>query len=126
MSVLDKFTLKPEHKDGFKKALADMIDKQFDGFQDSYLAAFKGLPYEVLEGMTEKQAADFVGLVVSEAAANVKAGFEALGKEMRKIADDPARMDEVRRKFMESAGGGQMEADIPDVPKNTMEANYHG
>lgn len=121
MSVLDKFTLQPEHKEEFKKALVDMIDKQFDEFQDSYLAAFKGLPYEVLENMTEQQAFDLISLVIKEATESMKVGLVTLKKEMAKIAGDPARMDEVRRKFMESIDGGQMVADIPDVPKNTME-----
>lgn len=122
MSVLDKFTLKPEHKEEFKKTLVDMIDKQFDEFQDSYSEAFKGLPYEVLESMTEQQAFDLISLVIKEATDSMRVGLKGLSAEMSKIAGDPARMDEVRRKFMESMDGGKMQADIPDVPKNTMEA----
>ena len=123
MSVLDKFILKPEHREEFKKALVDMIDKQFDEFQDSYSAAFKTLPYEVLENMTEQQAFDLINLVIKEATDSMRAGLKGLSMEMKKIAGDPERMDEVRRKFMEGMDAGQMVADIPDVPKNTMEVD---
>ena len=121
MSVLDKFILKPEHKEEFKKELVDMIDKQFDAYQESYSKAFKGLPYEVLENMTEKQASELITLVVNEATSSMKFSLEALAKEMKKVADDPEKMDAIRKKFMEGINGEQMVADIPDVPKNTME-----
>ena len=122
MSVLDKFALKPEHKEEVKKAFADMIDRQFDSFQDSYAAAFKGLPYEVLENMTDKQAYELVGLVIKEATDGMRSGLEALDREMKKLAGDPERMEAVRKKFMEGMAGGAS-ADIPDVPKSNMEVD---
>lgn len=120
-NVLDKLLLSKEHREGFKQALVEMIDKQFDTFQDSFAAAFKSLPYGVLESMTEKEAYEFVSLTVKEAVGALEQSMKALGGQVQKTVNDPERMEKIKREFMERVSGGGASADIPDVPKNTME-----
>lgn len=102
----EKFRLSAGDKSAIRQAFMAMVDKQLDTLEESYVAAFRGLPNDVLDGMTDNDAAKLMEMVVKEAASGIEAGSRRLQAEVANVSKDEAKMDAIRKGFMESLGMG--------------------
>ena len=100
----DKFRLTAEQKEKIKEASNELMDRQFEAMEGSYMELFGRLPSDVAEAMSPKEAARFVDMVVQEAASNIKKGAAAIHKEAANVMRDEAKMAEIRKSFLDSLG----------------------
>ena len=102
--VMDKFRLTAEHKEKIKEAFNALIDGQFEAMEGTYMELFRSLPSGVAESMSPQEAARSLDMVVVEAASNISKGAAAIQKEVANVAKDDAKMDRIRKSFLESLG----------------------
>lgn len=98
---LGKFSLTAEHRRIIKEAFNELMDRQFEAMESSYADIFRGLPEGVAESMSPQEAARLVDMVVRAAADNIAAGAKAVCGEVANVAKDEARMEGIRKSFME-------------------------
>lgn len=125
MDPIKKFTLTEEHKEAMKKAMSDMVDKQFEVFAANYDNLFKQLPYAMMENMSEAQASDFVSLVVKEAVEGLQRSAEAVSRETSRVINDPEKMEKVRQSFMDKLGIKPTDSD-EEIATRMQEAGSEG
>ena len=101
---MDKFRLTAEHREKIKEAFNELMDRQFEAMEGSYMELFRSLPSGVAESMSPQEAARFVDMVVREAASNISKGAAALQKEVANVAKDGEKMDRIRKEFLDSLG----------------------
>lgn len=119
--ILNKFRLTAKDKEAFKEALWKIIDANFETYENSYADIFKGLPYNVLEGMSEQQAAGFVSEVMKAATDNISNTMKMAREGLQNTLNDEEKMKELREKFVAKVlDGGEMTADVTEVPKSTI------
>lgn len=111
---LEKFRITAEHKEAFKRGVLETLDRQFETLEETYLEIFKGLPYEVVEAMTPREAAGYVDLVVKAAVNNLTKGSEAMRKEMLELLKDKDKMDGIRSAFI-AGFNGKSETSADDI-----------
>ena len=118
MDILSKFAMSQKDKKSFADFISNKLIEQFDAYQSSYQNIFKGLPYEVLEGMSQQQAGELLSMVMKEAQGNIARSLDLMKEEFRKVASDEDKMNEIRAKFMESLKEREgVQADVPDTLK---------
>lgn len=101
---LDKFRLTPMHKEKIKEAFNALIERQFEAMENTYMGIFRDLPRGAAERMSPQEAARYVDMVVQEAAANITRGASLMRKEVDNVARDEAKMEEIRKSFLDSIG----------------------
>ena len=102
--ALERFRLTKANRSAMQKAFMEIIDKQFDMFEQSYADVFKGLSVDVLESMTEKEAAGFMDIVVKEAIRSLEQSSAAFKESMKKTTSNKEVMDGLAESFMKSIG----------------------
>lgn len=102
--ALQKFKMSRSDREAVKKVFMDIIDRQFDSLEGTYMQMFASLPLQTLEEMTEQQASEFVSEVVKGAAGSLMQSSESLRQKVSETAANPERMSSAAKNFMEKMG----------------------
>lgn len=116
--IMDKFRITEKDKALFKEQIISLFDKNFEMYEQNYQQIFKGMPYEVLENMSQEQAGSFVKEVMEQAAKMITQTITLSQKGLQDLLKDEDKMKELRENFAKKVmGEAKATVDVPDVPK---------